>query len=55
VEIVLWTDDADRDYAHLTSEGAPPLSPPHDFLDHLRLAWVGNPDGNPIRLVQRTA
>jgi hypothetical protein len=45
VEIVLWTDDADRDYARLTAEGAPPLSAPHDFLSHLRLAWVADPDG----------
>jgi catechol 2,3-dioxygenase-like lactoylglutathione lyase family enzyme len=53
VEIVLWTDDAERDYASLTAEGAPSLSPPHDFLSDLRLAWVADPDGNPIRLAQR--
>ena len=27
VEIVLWTDDADRDYARLTTEGAPRSAP----------------------------
>jgi catechol 2,3-dioxygenase-like lactoylglutathione lyase family enzyme len=53
IEIVLWTDDADRDYARLTAAGAPSLSPPHDFLAHLRVAWVADPDGNPIQLVQR--
>jgi catechol 2,3-dioxygenase-like lactoylglutathione lyase family enzyme len=53
VEIVLWTDDTDRDYARLTAYGAPSLSAPHDFLSDLRLAWVADPDGNPIRLVQR--
>jgi catechol 2,3-dioxygenase-like lactoylglutathione lyase family enzyme len=52
VEIVLWTDDTDRDYARLTTNGAPSLSPPHDFLAHLRLAWVADPDGNPIQLAQ---
>jgi hypothetical protein len=52
-EIVLRTDDTDRDYATLTSEGAPSLSAPHDFLSDLRLAWVADPDGNPIRLVQK--
>jgi catechol 2,3-dioxygenase-like lactoylglutathione lyase family enzyme len=52
VEIVLWTDDADRDYARLTAEGAPSLSPPHDFLANLRAAWVADPDGNPIQLVE---
>ena len=52
-EIVLWTDDTDRDHAQLTAEGAPSLSRPHDFLDgRLRSAWVADPDGNPIQLVQ---
>ena len=53
VEILLWTDDADRDYERLTAEGAPSLSPPHDWLSNLRLAWVADPDGNPIQLAQR--
>jgi uncharacterized glyoxalase superfamily protein PhnB len=54
IEIVLWSDDADRDYARLTAAGEPSLSPPHDFLaDTLRSAWVADPDGNPIQLVQR--
>ncbi len=53
VEIVLWSDDTDQAYARLVSEGAPSLSPPHDVLSHLRLAWVADPDGNPIRLAQR--
>jgi catechol 2,3-dioxygenase-like lactoylglutathione lyase family enzyme len=53
VEIVLWTDDTDGDYARLTAEGAPSLSAPHDFLSDLRLAWVADPDGNPIQLAQR--
>jgi lactoylglutathione lyase len=54
VEIVLSTDDTDRDYARLTAESAPSLSPPHDFLGgRLRAAWVADPDGNPIQLVQQ--
>ena len=53
VEIVLWTDDADLDFARLTADGAPSLSAPHDFLSHLRLAWVADPDGNPIQLAQK--
>ena len=52
VEIVLWTDDVDRDYTRLTAAGAPSLSAPHDFLSDLRLAWVADPDGNPIQLAQ---
>lgn len=53
VEIVLWTDVTDRAYAHLIAAGSPSLSPPHDFLANLRVAWVEDPDGNPIQLVQR--
>jgi hypothetical protein len=53
IEIVLWTDDTDGAYPHRIAAGAPSLSPPHDFLAHLRAAWVADPDGNPIQLVQR--
>jgi len=52
IEIVLWTDDVDRDYVRLTTEGAPSLSPPHNFLSNLRSAWVTDPYGNPIQLAQ---
>lgn len=52
VEIVLWSDDTDAAYARLTAAGAPSLSPPHDWLTNLRLAWVADPDGNPIQLAQ---
>jgi catechol 2,3-dioxygenase-like lactoylglutathione lyase family enzyme len=53
IAIVLWTDDTDRDYARLISEGVISLSPPHTFRaneNELRTAWVEDPDGNPINL-----
>jgi catechol 2,3-dioxygenase-like lactoylglutathione lyase family enzyme len=54
IEIVLWADDTDAAVEALVAKGAPVLSPPHDFLDgRLRAAWVADPDGNPIQLVQR--
>jgi catechol 2,3-dioxygenase-like lactoylglutathione lyase family enzyme len=54
IEIVLWTDDTDAAVVALVARGAPLLSPAHDFLDgRLRAAWVADPDGNPIQLVQR--
>jgi catechol 2,3-dioxygenase-like lactoylglutathione lyase family enzyme len=54
IEIVLWTDDTDAAVNRLVAEGAPLLSPPHDFLDgELRSAWIADPDGNPVQLVQR--
>jgi predicted enzyme related to lactoylglutathione lyase len=54
IEIVLWTDDVDTEVGKLVSQGAPLISPAHDFLEgKLRVAWVADPDGNPIQLVQR--
>jgi catechol 2,3-dioxygenase-like lactoylglutathione lyase family enzyme len=52
-QIVLWTDDVDRDHARLTAEGAPTLSPPHDFQAALRVCWIADPDGHPVQLVQK--
>ncbi len=54
IEIVLWTDNTDAAVNALVAKGAPLLSPAHDFLDgKLRSAWIADPDGNPIQLVQR--
>jgi hypothetical protein len=50
---VVWTDDADRAFADLTAAGASPLSAPHDWLADLRVAWVADPDDNPVELVAR--
>jgi predicted enzyme related to lactoylglutathione lyase len=54
IEIVVWTDDTDSAVGALVAKGAPLLSPAHDFLGgRLRAAWIADPDGNPIQLVQR--
>lgn len=54
IEIVLCTDDTDAALNALLSKGAPLISPAHDFLEgKLRAAWVADPDGNPIQLVQQ--
>lgn len=52
IELVLWVDDTGAAFSRLVAAGAPPLSAPQDWL-HLRGAWVADPDGNPIQLVQR--
>lgn len=52
-EVVLWTADVDAVYADLVIKGVPPITPPHNFLDSLRSAWVMDPDGNPVEIVQR--
>jgi len=53
MEIVLWTDDTDAAFAGLVAAGAREVSAPHDWLESLRVAWVADPDDNPIELVQR--
>src|SRR5271155_3637406 len=54
IEIVLWTGDTNAAVNASVAQGAPLLSPAHDFLDGaLRSAWIADPDGNPIQLVQR--
>jgi catechol 2,3-dioxygenase-like lactoylglutathione lyase family enzyme len=55
VEIALWTDDADAAFARAVAAGARALSEPHDWLGSLRVAWVADPDGNPVELVERRA
>lgn len=52
-EVLVWTDDVDDAYAALTAQGARALSAPHDFLADLRAAWIADPDGNPVEIVQK--
>ena len=53
IEIAVRTDDVTEAARCLTMAGAKLLSQPHDYLDgRLRLAWVADPDGNPIQLVE---
>ena len=52
-EVCVWTDDTDATYADLLAHGAAPMSEPHDWLADLRVAWVADPDGHPVELVQR--
>jgi hypothetical protein len=35
----------------LTEKGVVSLSAPHDFLQSLRVAWVADPEGNPLQIV----
>lgn len=56
IEVVLWTDDTDAAVERLAAAGAPLLSAPHDWLDgRLRVAWIADPDGNPIQIVAKRA
>ncbi|MGA4729602.1 VOC family protein [Micromonospora taraxaci] len=51
--VILWTDDTAGAYAELTANGVPALAAPHRWLDRLLIAWVADPDGNPIQIVQQ--
>ncbi len=50
--VILWTDDTPAAFAELTANGVPALAPPHEWLGRLLIAWIADPDGNPIQIVQ---
>ena len=52
-EVCVWTDDTDAAYADLLAHGATSMSEPHDWLADLRVAWVADPDGHVVELVQK--
>jgi glyoxylase I family protein len=49
---ILWTDDVNGSYENLRSGGHPGLHPPHVWLDRLLIAWIADPEGHPVQLVQ---
>ncbi len=52
--ITLWTDDVEAAYRDALGVGARDHAAPHPFLDgRLRVAFVEDPDGHPVQLVQR--
>jgi catechol 2,3-dioxygenase-like lactoylglutathione lyase family enzyme len=50
--VILWTDDTAAAFAELVADGATGLVPPHEWLGRLLIAWIADPDGNPIQIVQ---
>jgi glyoxylase I family protein len=53
--VILWTDDTAAAYEKLTAAGVTSLMPPHEWLGRLLIAWLADPDGNPIQIVQDAA
>jgi catechol 2,3-dioxygenase-like lactoylglutathione lyase family enzyme len=51
-EVCVWVEDTDATYHDLLARGATTMSEPHDWLENLRVAWVSDPDGHPVELVQ---
>ena len=50
--VVLWTDDVPLAYAELVATGVRGLREPAVWLGRLLIAWLEDPDGNPVQIVQ---
>lgn len=50
--LTFWTDDVEQAYERAVAAGGTGSSAPHAFRDHLRVAFVEDPDGHPVQLVQ---
>jgi len=48
-----WVPTWHLERADLLARNVATLSPPHDFLDSHRAAWVADPEGNPVQIVTR--
>lgn len=51
--VILWTDDTTDAYARLRELGARGVHEPAPWMDNLLIAWVEDPDGHLIQVVQR--
>jgi hypothetical protein len=50
--VVLRTRDTRQAYTELTANGVPGIKPLHEWLGRLLIAWVADPDGNQVQIVQ---
>jgi len=50
--VVVWTDDTQAAFDDLVARGCPPLAPPTRWLDRLLIAWLADPDGHAVQIVQ---
>jgi glyoxylase I family protein len=50
--VILWTDDTRAGYERLCRLGARPVKEPSRWLDRLLIAWVEDPDGHLVQVVQ---
>lgn len=52
--VIHWTDDTRSGFARLVSLGATPVKAPEPWLGRLLIAWVEDPDGHLVQVVQDT-
>ncbi|WP_313812740.1 VOC family protein [Glutamicibacter sp.] len=50
--VILWTEDVPSAYRQLIELGAVAVKQPSAWLDHLLIAWVEDPDGHLVQVVQ---
>ena len=50
-EVVLWCEDLDGSVDQAVAAGAARVSGPIDFDRRVRMAWVADPEGNPVKFV----
>jgi catechol 2,3-dioxygenase-like lactoylglutathione lyase family enzyme len=50
--VILWTEDTAAAYLTLQDLGANPVKEPQPWLGRLLIAWVEDPDGHLIQVVQ---
>jgi catechol 2,3-dioxygenase-like lactoylglutathione lyase family enzyme len=50
--VILWTEDTPAAYSTLQDLGARPVKEPAPWLERLLIAWVEDPDGHLIQVVQ---
>ena len=53
--VVIWCDDVATTYADLVADGVTGLRAPEPWLDRLLVAWLADPDGHPVQIVQERA
>jgi lactoylglutathione lyase len=53
--LVVWTDDLDKAFEHLTLAGAPVVQAPHNSGNNNRNALLRDPDGNLVEIVAKVA
>src|SRR3954447_4438021 len=53
--VILWTEDTRVAYSHLREAGAMLVKAPAPWLDRLLIAWVQDPDGHLIQVLQAVA
>ncbi len=52
--VILWTDDTPAAYERLQELGAKPVRAPEPWLERLLIAWVEDPSGHLVQVVQTT-